>query len=141
MRSIGLVRFLLLFAVTLGLSATMSFAEAAKVAQARCDELAVTQAKARFIRLREARRVDSGSVSPSEFQAVAARYIELAEACYQERYGQSGKAPTSIDQGGVWMGGVGNENFFTFGTKWGAGSPFPGGQDVAGPGIPGGVVT
>ena len=49
-----------------------------------------------------------------------------------------------IDEGGLRFladGSLVSESFNTFGTKWGAGSPFAGGQDVPGPGLPGGNVT
>jgi hypothetical protein len=68
----------------------------------------------------------------------ARRYIAEAEACYQEKYGKR-EVDSPIDEGGVWFDQP--EGFVTFGPKWGADSPFPGGTDVAGPGTQGGEVT
>ena len=46
-----------------------------------------------------------------------------------------------IDDGGRWFSPDGSQPYVTWGTKWGAGSPFPGGADVPGPQLPGGTVT
>jgi hypothetical protein len=117
-------------------------AKAAATAGATCSSAAAVElAKAEFIRLRNLRHLGVGRVADAEFRSAAAAYIHAAEACYSEKYGQTGKSH-QIDQGGVWHGSVpGAEQFITFGTKWGSGSPFPGGQDQSGPGTPGGVVT
>jgi hypothetical protein len=51
--------------------------------------------------------------------------------------------PLTIDDGGLtppdWPSLT--PQFSTFGSKWGSGSPFIAGQDVAGPGITGGTIT
>ncbi len=108
--------------------------------RASCDDLEVTKAKALFVRMRDERKVDRDAVSAEEFRRAGGRYIELAQACYDARYGAAAKAPTRIDDDGVLMDSDVPE-FSTNGRKWGAGSPFPGGPGVPGPGIPGGTVT
>jgi|GEM_PF-3032214 len=81
------------------------------------------------------------NASENAFRAAAKKYVELAEQCYEELNGPLDKSVT-IDDGGVLFTDGGNSaDFVTFGTKWGDGSPFTGGQDVSGPGIPGGEVT
>jgi hypothetical protein len=105
------------------------------------NELEVRAAKLEFTRLRLLRGIDASQVPDAEFKAAARTYVSEAEACYEEKYGRLGPA-TAIDEGGVWFeGGPEDPGFVTFGTKWGADSPFAAGQDVPGPGTPGGLVT
>lgn len=132
---------ILLSAIALACLVSIS-ARVATAAGATCTNAAtVERAKAEFIRLRNLRHLDVSRVTDAEIRAAAAAYIQAAEACYLEQYGQKGAAH-QIDDGGVWFGGVsGSEQFVTFGTKWGPDSPFPGGQDQTGPGTSGGVVT
>src|SRR5262245_20417532 len=108
--------------------------------RASCDDLEVTKAKALFVRMRDQRKVDPAAVPAEEFRRAAGRYIELAQACYDARYGAAAKKSTRIDDDGVLMDSE-IPQFNTNGRKWGAGSPFAGGQDVPGPGIPGGTVS
>jgi hypothetical protein len=115
-------------------------AQDAPTLRAKCDDLEVTKAKALFVRMRDQRKVDPQVVSAADFRRAAVRYIELSKACYDARYGAAAKPETRIDDDGVFMEGEIPE-FNTNGRKWGAGSPFAGGQDVPGPGIPGGTVT
>ncbi len=109
-------------------------------AQAVCNQDAAERAKASFQRMVEQRKVFRDSVSDSAFRYAAEHYMRFAQECYEARYGA--REPTLIDEGGVWAeaGGPAGE-FNTDGRKWGAGSPYPGGQDIPGPGIPGGTVT
>ncbi len=89
----------------------------------------------------EQRKVSRDSVSDSAFRYAAEHYMRFAQECYEARYGA--REPTLIDEGGVWAeaGGPAGE-FNTDGRKWGAGSPYaPAGQNIPGPGIPGGLVT
>jgi hypothetical protein len=106
-----------------------------------CDEEGVADAKKHFVDLRNARKAAPGSIADETFRAAAQRYIDLAESCYLTTYGAIEER--TIDHGGVWASGSGPaaEEFNTFGTKWGAGSPYPAGQDVPGPGLAGGTVT
>lgn len=124
------------------LLAAMLFSTASSVAVAKtvggCDEGEVVAAKKEFEVLRNARRSAPGSVPDGEFKAAARRYIGLADACYIEKHGASEGHP--IDDGGVWAPGFPGR-FALTGSKWGAGSPFPGGVNVPGPRIPGGIVT
>ena len=108
---------------------------------AACDDLEVTRANANFARLRDLRKVDPSAVSLDDFRRAASRYVLAAEACYDQRYGAAASPPTQIDGGGLRMDSGGVAEFVTFGTKWGAGSPYPGGPFVGGPGLPGGLVT
>jgi uncharacterized repeat protein (TIGR01451 family) len=87
---------------------------------------------------------------PEEYQGAALNYIAAAEQCYRAAASTSqkiGETPTPIDDGGVWAPGFGpaqgeiTPQFVTYGTKWGAGSPFTGGYNVVGPGLAGGTVT
>lgn len=137
------LRFCVSLLAVLGLgvlSVPAAAAQSTSGLRAGCDDLEATKAKARFVRLRDLRSVDPAAVSPEDFRQAGARYIELAEACYQARYGAAAKDPTQIDEGGVLMESE-VPDFNTRGLKWGAGSPYPGGSFVPGPGLPGGMVT
>lgn len=110
--------------------------------EAKCsNEKEVIDARAEFLRMRNVRSLDKGRISDAVFKAAARRYIAEAEACYVEKYGKR-EVDGPIDDGGVWLDGAPKpDGFVTFGTKWGADSPFAGGTDVPGPGTPGGEVT
>ena len=105
-----------------------------------CDLETLSKSKAEFLRLSALRDVDRSGVTDEDLRQASADYVIKAESCYQALY--SGSATTqSIDDGGVWFSPDGTQPFVTFGTKWGAGSPFTGGVNVPGPRLPGGTVT
>jgi hypothetical protein len=105
-----------------------------------CDVAAFTTARTAFEQLQTRRSFSARAVTDDELRAASAAYITAAETCYQALYAG---ATEHIDDGGVRFGvdGLQAGPFVTWGTKWGAGSSFPFGQDVPGPGIPGGTVT
>ena len=104
-----------------------------QASSASCDLKALSEAKSEFLRLATLRRFDESSVSEDKLREASAAYVSKSEACYQSLY-------QHIDDDGVWYSPDGSEPFVTHGTKWGAGSPFAGGANVPGPGIPGGTV-
>jgi hypothetical protein len=105
-----------------------------------CDVAAFTTARTAFEQLHTRRSFSPAAVTDDELRAASTAYVAVAEACYQALYGD---ATEHIDDGGVRFGvdGLQAGPFVTFGTKWGTGSPFTGGQDVPGSGTPGGTVT
>ena len=126
-------------------------------AQPMCKEEALVQSKAEFRRLWDIRRQNPAKVSNQEFRAASNRYIFEAERCYEAKYGIVVPTEQKIDYGGLWVSDIGQggnqsrallaepgssyPQYLLFGTKWGAGSPFTGGQDVTGPRSQGGAVT
>jgi uncharacterized repeat protein (TIGR01451 family) len=99
---------------------------------------------------RQASAAYSENPSPATQEAnrsAALAYIDYVSTCYEKLFGPTVGQPTNIliDYGGVWLEGPphpqGYEEYVTWGTKWGANSPFAGGSFVAGPGTPGGLVT
>ena len=103
-----------------------------------CDVDALSRSEAEFSRLQTLNGSGSSGVSAADVRAASADYLAKAEACYQATYGSSVQ---HIDDGGVWFTEDGSRPFVTFGTKWGAGSPFTHGANVPGPRIRGGTVT
>ena len=100
------------------------------VAQTRtsaCEKPAIIDAKRHFKELQTRSAVDGSSVDKAEIRRAATNYVRLAGECYESEFGVASSGP-AIDPGGLWMGPSGatitapvNENFVTFGTKWGAG--------------------
>ncbi|MBX2847258.1 MAG: matrixin family metalloprotease [Acidiferrobacterales bacterium] len=127
-----------------GLSTYVASAHAAS-----CDLNLLEKSKAAFDALVDKKISEPGSVSKSAMKRAAKRYIAHNERCYEAIQSSNlGTKHEHIDEGGMWLSGppsaapFESEPFFTFGTKWGAGTPFRNaGQDVAGPGTTGGVVT
>jgi hypothetical protein len=106
-----------------------------------CDMQALEQSEAEFKRQQTLASFRSEAASTEGLRIAAADYGARADACYHELYAN---ATDSIDTGGLWffgVGAMGSDPYVTFGTKWGANSPYPGGDDVPGPGTPGGTVT
>ena len=106
--------------------------------------------EAEFQRMIQFRKQNPLLFPQEEYQVAALNYINAAEQCYHTSLsvaGQIEETSTAIDDGGVWFPGFGpsqgeiTPQFVTYGTKWGTGSPFSGGQDVSGPGLAGGTVT
>jgi uncharacterized repeat protein (TIGR01451 family) len=119
-------------------------------AYSACD--IATRFESNFRQMVEIRAENPNTFSNEAFKTAALNYIASANRCYLETVPQASlpaNAPgaTMIDEGGVWFPGFGpssddlSPQYLTFGTKWGSGSPFSGGQDVPGPGIAGGTVT
>ncbi len=114
-------------------------------AAAGCDTAALSRAQAEFERLQTLRELSPDAVSADALRAASRDYVWQSETCYQALYANSPK----IDDGGMQMGGavgvlgaIAQPFATTNGNKWGAGSPYViKGQDVPGPGIPGGTVT
>ena len=103
-----------------------------------CDLRALETSEQEFLRLVQLRRAQPGAVSDEGLRRASADYVAKADECYLALYGSSTQ---SIDDNGLWYSPDGSQPFVTFGTKWGAGSPFAGGTNIPGPGIPGGTVT
>ena len=114
--------------------------QAAAPSVAACDMQALERSEAEFKRQQTLRSFNSEAASADGFRAAAADYAARADACYRVLYGS---ATESIDEGGLWFspGGALADPFLTRGTKWGASTSFPLGQDIPGPGIAGGTVT
>lgn len=107
---------------------------------ARCDVDALATAKSTFLSLSKEQSINQNAGVTSEaLRAASAEYVAMAEACYQDLY--AGATDQFIDDGIKWYSEDGIQPFVTWGTKWGAGSPFTGGSNVSGPRISGGVVT
>jgi uncharacterized repeat protein (TIGR01451 family) len=118
-----------------------------------CDLENFNRVEADFQRMTAIRATNPAVFSAEEYKIAALNYISLAESCYRatiplngtaDVYAQTG--PVMIDQDGEWAPGFapppGSEAFNTYGTKWGAGSPYsPNGQNQSGPGLAGGMVT
>jgi hypothetical protein len=113
-------------------------AGAGVAAIAACDLEALSRSESEFQRLVALRRFDPTAVSAEDLRAASTAYIVGAEACYQELYGS---VTEKIDDGGIWFTPDGSAPYNMFGTKWGAGSPFMGGTNTAGPRIAGGTVS
>jgi hypothetical protein len=133
----------------LALAAALALLSAAPLTTAAtCDPIALAEAKAVFEEMVGLRSTEPALVEELAFRAAARTYIDEVEACSSDTAGEglsaSGLNGGFVDDGGVWFdssGGAVSANFVTWGTKWGDGSPFTGGQDVGGPRIPGGTVT
>ncbi len=105
-----------------------------------CDLETLSKSKAEFLRLSALHDVDRSAVTDEDLRQASTDYVVKAEACYQALY--SGSSTTqSIDDDGVWFTPDGSQPYVTFGTKWGAGSPFAAGTNVPGPRLSGGTVT
>ncbi|MFQ5612553.1 MAG: matrixin family metalloprotease [Anaerolineae bacterium] len=120
-----------------------------------CDAEALTRIEADFRRMADLRAREPGAISDEAYRSAALAYIASAETCYNALAPSGSPArapaysgPAKIDDGGLWAPGYGPTasggnygEYVTFGSKWGAGTPFSGGQDAPGPGITGGTVT
>ncbi|HEX9922031.1 MAG TPA: hypothetical protein VGD99_05165, partial [Anaerolineae bacterium] len=90
--------------------------------------------------------------SEVDYKVAALNYISGANGCFQATISanipaisQDHTDPILIDSDGEWApnpdGSQNNDKYTSYGTKWGPDSSFSGGQNVPGPGIPGGTVT
>lgn len=136
--------FSILFALGLGIQLT------AAAQTTGCDIAAYETSKSKFDDLVQQQVDKPGTVRKLTIKRAAKRYLSHAERCYHTLQSALGSAKGSkIDEGGVWLNSpptpneslIIKEDFVTFGTKWGNGSPFQSGQDVKGPGTSGGTVT
>jgi len=105
-----------------------------------CDVDAMNASKERFLALSAQRMSSPATVTEETVRQASLDYVTRAEICYQGLYGAT-TSPTTIDTDGLWFGPSGTQPFATGGTKWGAGSPYTSGTNVAGPRIAGGTVT
>ena len=115
--------------------------QAAAPSVATCDMKALERSEAEFKRQQTLRSFKAEAASAEGLRAAAAAYAAHADAatrCLRQPFTQT------IDNGGLWFhtsGVAASDPYVTIGTKWGAGSPYPGGADVPGPGVAGGIVT
>ena len=126
---------------------------AAGITPIQCDTQFV-EAESYFQKLTDLRKNAPHAIPDEVYKAAALAYISQANACAfamieantpveQQPYWATG--PLKIDDGGISV--YGNPQFgpqfnTEFGQKWGANSPYvPNGQDIPGPGTPGGTVT
>jgi hypothetical protein len=103
-----------------------------------CDLQALEASETEFLRLVALRRGDAAGVTDERLRQASSAYVAQADQCYTALYGSGTQF---IDDDGLWFTADGSQPYVTFGTKWGAGSPFSGGANVPGPHIPGGMVT
>jgi hypothetical protein len=118
---------------------TLAAAPQATASSATCDLEAYEKSEAEFNRLSALKRFNPDAVSDDALKAASGEFVLRGEACFQALYGDG--ANTHIDDGGLWYTEDGSQPYVMFGTKWGAGSSFPGGTNTPGPRIAGGTVT
>ncbi len=102
-----------------------------------CDRDALDAAKQEFLNLRDLHRAAPEYVTAAELRFASEQYIAASEQCYRSLHGTNRMDGIIIDEGGLWAGGITPRHNLN-GRKWGAGSPFAGGANVAGPRLPGG---
>jgi hypothetical protein len=106
--------------------------------QETCDLQALRASESEFLRLVKVRRDSPGAVTDEGFRQASTTYVVNANRCYEALYGQSVQY---IDDGGLLFDASGAQPYNLAGSKWGPGTQFPSGPNVAGPGIGGGIVT
>lgn len=110
-----------------------------------CDMEKFTQLEADFQQMTHIRAENPEVFSTEEYKAAALAYISSAEKCFHAAIQpslQSDTDPVIIDEGGLSPYGEITPLYNSGGLKWGADSPYnPSGQNVSGPGTPGGTVT
>ena len=121
----------------------------------QCDVDKLDQYEADFDKLVAQQKAEGSSVSrqtSKDLEVIASRYIDMNGKCFDQLYGRNNNKnsntatqSTLIDNGGLGMNISAKElivsEFELRGTKWGANSPFVGGQNTIGPRSPGGTVT
>lgn len=136
--SLGTVLFLAGSIPGLALAAT-------GVTVATCDAEKFAQLETDFQQMTQIRAENPQVFSTEEYKAAALAYISSAEKCFHATIQpllQSDTDPAIIDEGGLSPYGEITPLYNTGGLKWGADSPYnPSGQNVSGPGTPGGTVT
>ena len=134
------------------LTQEFSFAAGSKNSDTMCNFVEFNRIEADFRRMTELRALYPDVFSEADYKAAALNYISGANGCFQATMSanipassQDHTEPILIDSDGEWApnpdGSQNNDKYTSYGTKWGAGSSFSGGQNVPGPGIPGGMVT
>ena len=103
-----------------------------------CDLRALQASEDEFLRLVRVRRDSAGAVTDEGLRQASTNYVMNANRCYEALYGQSME---QIDDGGLVFGPSGSQPYNLAGRKWGPGTSFAPGPNVAGPGIGGGIVT
>lgn len=115
-----------------------------------CDIEEFTNIEANFQWMVQIRAASPSAFSDDEYRITALNYIASAEKCFlatNQLNIQTNNPYTDtiiIDHGGVGDSGFDSDpraEFVTRGRKWGLSSPFTGGSNIPGPGIPGGLVT
>jgi hypothetical protein len=145
---LSILTFLTLFILT----EEATFAADSKHSATTCNFVEFNRVEADFRRMTEIRALYPGVFSEAEYQAAALNYISGADGCFQTTLSANIPAaapdhtgPTFIDSGGEWApnpdGSQDSDDYTSYGTKWGGGSSFSGGQNAPGPAIPGGTVT
>lgn len=137
---------ILLLGLTLFLATSLEISQAATGAKQAniCDMTEFAGLKASFQQMVKTRAEQPGVISDEEFKAAALAYTAIAEKCFQaldQAKIQADDKPIMIDEGALSpYPGLG-PLFNTRGLKWGANSPYAGGQNVPGPGTSGGTVS
>ncbi|MFN8459732.1 MAG: hypothetical protein U0401_34640, partial [Anaerolineae bacterium] len=141
-----------LLSLWLGLAAcvfgpiNLSYAETGGAPVLTCDADEFTQLEQNFRQMTEIRARQPSVFSAEEYRAAALAYLASGEKCFHATVQanlQIETEPIIIDEGGLSpYAEVIGPLFNTNGLKWGANSPYnPSGQNVGGPGTPGGTVT
>ncbi|MFN8459816.1 MAG: matrixin family metalloprotease [Anaerolineae bacterium] len=142
--------WLLILAVSLALGAfgpaKVSRAAGDVMPTSSCDLEEFTRLEADFQRMTEIRAHQPSVFSTEEYKAAALAYLASGETCLHtmsQANLQTETDPITIDEGGLSpYAGVLGPLFNTNSLKWGANSPYnPSGQNIGGPGTPGGTVT
>jgi len=134
------------------LSDGFSFAAGSKNSVTPCSVMEFQRIEADFRRMTEIRALYPDIFSDADYKAAALTYISGADGCFQAAMSanipatsQNHTDPILIDTGGAWAlnpdGSQNSDDYTSYGTKWGDGSSFTGGQNAPGPGLPGGTVT
>jgi hypothetical protein len=143
---IGYLSLNLLLGLTLFSATTPEISQAATGAQqvTTCDTAELARLEADFQQMIKLRAEQPGVISDEAFEAAALAYTTAAENCFhaldQAKVKGVGE-PVIIDEGGLSPYHGLDPRFNTTGRKWGNNSPYPGGQNVPGPGTSGGIVT
>ncbi len=141
----------LVFSGYLTLMAPMAFAQNSNSDKSQCNLDALKRYEADFdklVSIQTAEGVAASQKTSKDMESIARRYIDMNGKCFDQLYKKSdlgASQTTHIDDGGIRMSpdskGLDNGEFNLRGTKWGANSPFNGGQNANGPRSSGGVVT
>ncbi len=143
---IAQLSLILSFGIVLVLATLAETSQAALNAKepTTCNTEEFARLEADFKQMVEIRAKHPGIFSEEEFKAAALAYIASAENCFNatiQTHIRGDSEPAIIDEGGLSPYPELGPLFNTGGLKWGANSPFAGGQNVPGPGTPGGTVT
>lgn len=134
------------------LSEGFSFAAGSKDSATTCSFVEFNRIESDFRRMTEIRALYPDVFSEADYKAAALNYISGADGCFHAAMSANTPAasqdhtdPIFIDSGGEWApnlaGSYNNDDYTSYGTKWGDGTSFSGDQNAPGPGMPGGTVT